>query len=749
MSILTRSKTAQCLEIIENKKDPDQITFRCDKFYYPFWKAVLRYRYVTDLPSKGFSTSWKDYHRENGHLIPLSLSYNDDKISLNHESVESVAQSTIRLDHDGSKLLVMHIYDNQNILVQGKKCRQWIAEDFERLQTIVHVLADTSKPATDNDLTKVWKMTSLISPPVSDKEENLCNSYILLDKILNQNNEEEIISYQNALTDTNINDTSVEDTSGSCNVNTFNMPEVTAINNESASNCNEIIDDSNKETNTSKTPLVSETSIFVPSNEELYDLVLQLQSDLLDSQTRSDRKAKAERQYYSTEIEELKGENMRIKQELESMKKKNQALHNKILDLKNPQLSATKNTKVKSSVTASNKQPPTPSPVSSEHLQSPSCSSNLSNESAAVISMSACDEQQSDGEWPELSSIDSDTSTLIIGDSVVSGLHQAKMNIDNERSQVLSLSGLDREQLIELLKGTAIHPNVTTVVLHVGINDCKRGGVLGKGAWRSIIAHTRRCFPKARLIMSSILPHRDQHEHITACINESNDNLMQLCHQQHIDLVNNDVSFFTIRGDIKTRWMRDALHPNNRGTSALAINIKRSFSGNIPENKHSTTSRQYHNDVGRSEKRGNDDISSWCDKTQPRPQRQATASFVGRHYGPKTSGPPQHQQPPGQVPQPLMALSTAPGVSQQPGVHVFAEPHPRISARNLDQHLGWHSQEQKPPLFHFPYMPRQQLPELYRPEHMSLHQQSMRSEALSALDKKLMFDLLSRALSSI
>ncbi|KAK7442693.1 hypothetical protein BaRGS_00040509 [Batillaria attramentaria] len=43
--------------------------------------------------------------------------------------------------------------------------------------------------------------------------------------------------------------------------------------------------------------------------------------------------------------------------------------------------------------------------------------------------------------------------------------------------------------------------------------------------------------------------------------------------------VDNDSTFYTRTGEVKGGWYKDSLHPNTRGTSSLAVNIKRAYSG--------------------------------------------------------------------------------------------------------------------------------------------------------------------------
>jgi len=225
-------------------------------------------------------------------------------------------------------------------------------------------------------------------------------------------------------------------------------------------------------------------------------------------------------------------------------------------------------------VTATNTDPQTVQTLSPGNLKG---SNDHPDNKQLLVSNSDPHSQPQD--WPELK-LTPDTSTVIIGDSVVAGLHQTKMAVDKESTQVLSISGLDRTGLLAALKGTVRQPRVTTVVLHIGINDCKRGYTIGNGAWRNMITGLRRCFPAARLMLSSILPRRKHHGHITSCIDQSNYKMQQMCDQHGATFIDNDATFYTESGDVKTGWLRDDIHPNNRGSSGLAINIKRAYSLN-------------------------------------------------------------------------------------------------------------------------------------------------------------------------
>ncbi|KAK7497602.1 hypothetical protein BaRGS_00011242, partial [Batillaria attramentaria] len=187
-----------------------------------------------------------------------------------------------------------------------------------------------------------------------------------------------------------------------------------------------------------------------------------------------------------------------------------------------------------------------------------------------------------DDEWWGLPELQSGTKTLLLGDSVLRGLHQDKMSVTgSDKCQVISISGLDRAGLLKRLRCMEPTDVVTTLVLHIGINDCKRGYLLGKKSWRDIISAARRCFPAAEIYMSSILPMNTEQQ-TDPCVADSNFCLGEVCISLQAKFIDNDCVFYTRTGEMKSSWYRDAIHPNVRGSSSLAINVKRAFSGRTP-----------------------------------------------------------------------------------------------------------------------------------------------------------------------
>ena len=95
--------------------------------------------------------------------------------------------------------------------------------------------------------------------------------------------------------------------------------------------------------------------------------------------------------------------------------------------------------------------------------------------------------------------------------------------------------------------------------------------------------------------MSSILPLHDRNQHISSCIVTSNDNLLQVCWSTGVQFIENTNSFTSPNGITCKQLYRDAVHPNKRGASALAISIKRNYSSPVlrsPDTQHGRRKQQ-------------------------------------------------------------------------------------------------------------------------------------------------------------
>ena len=187
-------------------------------------------------------------------------------------------------------------------------------------------------------------------------------------------------------------------------------------------------------------------------------------------------------------------------------------------------------------------------------------------------------DSSSENEQPSLPFISKNTSSLIIGDSVVNGIYSRKMNVNNEKCKVISISGLDTFSLSDYLYNSPVNTNVKTLIVHIGINNAKKGHIITQDTWKRIIKDLKIKFPNAHISMSTILPYREKHPTIINATDESNNNLECICEDNHIDMINNDDTFLTQDNMVKTGWYKDNIHPNKRGTSGLAVHFKKHIS---------------------------------------------------------------------------------------------------------------------------------------------------------------------------
>ena len=107
------------------------MTFCTTTEYLTFGRAVLRHRYVTDLPAiHGYTTTWMDYQRVDGHLQEVALDY-DDIAPCAFVIPVLIFQASVRLHHGDLKQLF-----------QGLKRRSWMQDEFKHLQAVVRPLAE-------------------------------------------------------------------------------------------------------------------------------------------------------------------------------------------------------------------------------------------------------------------------------------------------------------------------------------------------------------------------------------------------------------------------------------------------------------------------------------------------------------------------------------------------------------------------------------------------------------------------------
>ena len=201
-------------------------------------------------------------------------------------------------------------------------------------------------------------------------------------------------------------------------------------------------------------------------------------------------------------------------------------------------------------------------------------------------------DSSTDEEFFKLPFIPKRINTLIIGDSVVNGIYERKMTTNTNTCKVISISGLDKVSLSEYLYNSTKNDHITDLIIHVGINDTKKGHIISKSCWKRMIKLISSKFPNANICMSTILPHKEKHATINKCTDDSNDNLENVCFEMDIAMINNDKIFFTTANTVKTGWFRDNIHPNKRGTSGLAVLFKTYIGSQFPTEKGNN---EFHN----------------------------------------------------------------------------------------------------------------------------------------------------------
>ena len=177
--------------------------------------------------------------------------------------------------------------------------------------------------------------------------------------------------------------------------------------------------------------------------------------------------------------------------------------------------------------------------------------------------------------------VQSDATSVVIGDSVISNMKGAKMVMyPGEKVQVISVSGLQTAHLTEWCRKTPKSPCVTLLSVHVGINDCKVKEVTSH-LWENLIRSCKRAFPKAKLQVSSILPAGQRcNSPLNNVITRSNASLCHVAKQMGATFVDNLKLFQSPKGLPRKALYRqvrghiDPIHPSHVGTRRLAGNIK-------------------------------------------------------------------------------------------------------------------------------------------------------------------------------
>lgn len=597
-------------EKIKDTLDPIQKTFETLPEYLPFWRFALYQRYAGDFKPKGIVSKWTDRGCLHAPLptTPV-LTCTSVPAELDQSTVE--IRHTLSDDDESSKLLVIHIYfTTALVLIQGKACRAWVEAEFNTLVGLVHTLAclptgsdylaisEISKPDKDTSRAILLERPSRVSDDLALLEKSPSSPQ----------NHRGLSATSRALLPL---DYTLRGLDTSLTLNKSMVPT-------------ELFPPLQSPQPPIESPQPPPPQLHSPPEPCSFEpdgSSKMADSTVPSSNTQSDHLETCHADCVPRSIFEQVVANLRdeiaalrasLKQHAQQTGNDITALETLVQHFGKPTASpkttafAKATSASKTNAASLSSQSPTPRLPSPSYSSTPIRSSTLTKENvnatsttpspalpaseptplhsppqddmveAVKVKEKGCKPAEVD-DWPFFD-IHPTTTTVILGDSVVKGLHETKMAVAHEDCQVVAVPGLDKAKLLETLGGTAPLPLVTTVVVHIGVNDCMRGRVLGNQAWRSITTALRRCFPRARVMISSILPHKTQHAHYTSCIVDSNMNLGHVCRQLGYTFIDNDAMFYTADGQLKTRWMKDHIHPNNRGCSALAVNIKRHYS---------------------------------------------------------------------------------------------------------------------------------------------------------------------------
>jgi len=164
--------------------------------------------------------------------------------------------------------------------------------------------------------------------------------------------------------------------------------------------------------------------------------------------------------------------------------------------------------------------------------------------------------------------VDTNVKTLIIGDSVIRGV--TLEDGENTKGQVISVSGMTIEDLGIWLERQKTREGVENVLLHIGVNSCKKENLTMKD-WLKLIDQAIITFPKARLCMSSIVPPRGQ---LRKKCDGANASLRAACEKRGIQFCDNSKLFLTKTSAAVRSLYRDCIHPNLKGTKLMSEKIK-------------------------------------------------------------------------------------------------------------------------------------------------------------------------------
>lgn len=172
----------------------------------------------------------------------------------------------------------------------------------------------------------------------------------------------------------------------------------------------------------------------------------------------------------------------------------------------------------------------------------------------------------------EVTSSTKRTSTVIMGDSIISKVEGWRISSKSNRVSVKSFAGAKVEDMMHHVRPT-LNYKPDNIVLHVGTNNLKQNSpseITEKIL--QLCQLIRMESPNTNLAISELMPRKDSTE-LDKARQSVNTSLKELCSQNKWGFINHpllNVHMTNFRG----------IHPNNKGTAILAQDFKKFISNN-------------------------------------------------------------------------------------------------------------------------------------------------------------------------
>lgn len=175
--------------------------------------------------------------------------------------------------------------------------------------------------------------------------------------------------------------------------------------------------------------------------------------------------------------------------------------------------------------------------------------------------------------------VEPESKNILLGDSVIKLISKPELLFSHSSCcQTICVPGLTVEDVIHWLRDIPTSPHIRQLTIHIGINSCFKN-VVTKYMWLELLTLLRKCFPQAKLFLSTIIPPVSRQSSLAKTVSVSNLHLLDLCHSEGISYIDNTNTFTTSNGLPKKALYHDDVHPSRLGTARLACNIK---NGSLP-----------------------------------------------------------------------------------------------------------------------------------------------------------------------